>query len=192
MSIKRKVIDKEKVVEAEELIRKLLFLIGENPDREGLVKTPYRVIKSYEELFAGYAQTPEEALSTVFKSDADEMVFCNDIQFYSICEHHMLSFSGKCHIGYIPDGKVVGLSKLVRVVDVFASRLQIQENMTSQIADSIMRILKPKGVGVVVEAQHFCMKVRGVKNHSSYMKTSKLMGVFKKQEVRSEFFNLIK
>lgn len=192
MNVKRKIINEKHVKEAEALIKRLLVLMGEDPNREGLIKTPYRVIKSYEELFAGYKQDPKEILSTVFESDADEMVFCNNISFYSNCEHHLQIFSGKCHIGYIPDGKVVGLSKLARVVEVFARRLQIQENMTTQIAESIMNVLEPKGVGVVIEAQHFCMKARGVKNHSSYMKTSKLLGNFKDHTVRSEFFNLIK
>jgi len=178
---------------AEEHIIKLLEYIGEDPNREGLVKTPYRVIKSYSELFSGYKQNPKDILSTRFNSSNDEMVFCNNIDFYSMCEHHMLPFFGKCHIGYLPQGKVVGLSKLARLVEIFARRLQIQENMTTQIAEAIMDELKPLGVGVVVEAQHLCMKMRGVRNHNSYMKTSKLLGNFQtNNNTRAEFFSLIK
>lgn len=189
--IERKVIKAENVKEAEQCIYKLLELIGEDSNREGLQKTPYRIIKSYEELYEGYTQNPKEILNTTFESDADEMVLVNNIEFWSTCEHHALPFRGKTHIGYIPNGRVVGVSKLVRLTNCFARRLQIQENMTSQIANSLMEYLKPKGVGVVVEAEHQCMKARGVKNPSSYMVTSKLLGDFKKQAVRNEFLHLI-
>jgi GTP cyclohydrolase I len=179
--------------EMEDRITELLKYIGEDPDREGLLKTPYRVIKSYNELFSGYKQNPKDVLTVTFESKNDEMVFCNNIDFYSMCEHHMLPFFGKCHIGYLPQGRVVGLSKLARLVEIFARRLQIQENMTTQIAEAIMNELNPLGVGVVVEAQHLCMKMRGVRNHNSYMKTSKLLGNFKSNnDTRAEFFSLIK
>jgi len=179
------------ILDAEEHVKALLRLMGEDINREGLLKTPYRVIKSFEELYAGYKEDPADILGTTFESDADEMVFCNDIDFWSTCEHHMIPFFGKVHIAYVPKGRVVGLSKLARVVNVFAKRLQIQEQMTTQIADAIMTHIDAEGVGVVVEAQHLCMKARGVKNPSSYMKTSKLLGCFKEPTTRSEFYHLI-
>lgn len=176
---------------APEYIRELLRLIGDDPTREGLLDTPKRVIKSYKELFSGYGKDPAEVLGTVFSSDNDEMVFCNSIDFWSTCEHHMLPFHGRVHIAYLPQGKVVGLSKLARLVEIFSRRLQIQEQMTTQIADAIMEHLVPLGCGVVVEATHLCMKARGVKNSSSFMKTSKLCGVFHQPEVRREFLSLL-
>ena len=177
--------------EAEKRVRGLLDFIGDDPSREGLIDTPRRVIKSYSELFSGYNKKPADVLGTVFTSSADEMVFCSSIDFWSTCEHHMIPFHGKAHIAYLPNGKVVGISKLVRLVEIFARRLQIQENLTTQIADAIMEYLKPLGCGVVVEATHLCMKARGVKNSSSYMKTSKLSWVFLEADVRREFFSLL-
>ena len=176
----------------EELIRNLLIAIGENPDREGLIDTPKRVVKSWNDIFAGYKQTPEEVLKTFFTVAYDEMIICKDIEFYSNCEHHMLPFYGKCHIAYIPDNRVVGLSKMPRLLEVFARRLQVQERLTEQIADSMMNIIKPKGVGVKIEAKHNCMVCRGVQKQNSSMITTALRGNFKEPHVKQEFQNGIK
>ena len=173
----------------EELIRNLLIAIGENPDREGLIDTPKRVVKSWNDIFAGYKQTPEEVLKTFFTVAYDEMIICKDIEFYSNCEHHMLPFYGKCHIAYIPDNRVVGLSKMPRLLEVFARRLQVQERLTEQIADSMMSIIKPKGVGVKIEAKHNCMVCRGVQKQNSSMITTALRGNFKEPHVKQEFQN---
>lgn len=191
--VERKLITGDNVEKAESLIKELLVLMGEDVDRDGLKDTPRRVIKSFEKLYGGYEQKPEDVLGVVFDSDADEMVFCNNIDFWSTCEHHMLPFHGKCHIAYIPNGKVVGVSKLVRLVEVYARRLQIQENLTTQIAEAIMKHTDALGVAVVIEAEHLCMKARGVQNATSYMKTSKLMGEIRDcPQARAEFFELIK
>lgn len=173
------------------MIRGLLAFIGEDPDREGLANTPKRVIKSYEELFGGYNQNPQDILSTTFESDTDELVMCTCIEFWSMCEHHMLPFHGEVHLGYIPNGKVFGLSKLARLVEVYARRLQIQERMTTQIAEAISQVLHVKGVAVVIEAEHLCMKMRGVKNGSSVMRTSTLLGCMKEPMYKHEFFSNI-
>jgi len=177
---------------SEATIRQMLTDIGEDTDREGLLETPARVVRSWEELFAGYGQDPAAALGVVFEDGAcDEMVILRDIQGYSTCEHHVLPFSYRCHIGYIPNGKVVGVSKLVRLVDVFARRLQIQERMTTQIADMLNDVLGAKGVMVVVEGQHLCMLARGVKQHGSVMVTSAVRGVFADSNAaRNEFLTL--
>jgi len=179
-------------------VRTSLNVIDDKPDREGLVDTPYRVVKSWLELFGGYDEDPEKILGTVFKDDVgertDEIIICKDIAFYSMCEHHMLPFRGTCHIGYLPgkDGGVVGLSKLARLTECFGRRLQIQEKMTSQIADTIMDILGADGAGVVIQAQHLCMCARGAKNQSSEMITSAMRGKFRTvPECRNEFLNLI-
>jgi GTP cyclohydrolase I len=178
-------------------ITELLRIIGDNPERPGLVDTPERVLRAYDEFFSGYSQDPEEILSKQFVLEdcrVDEMILLKDIEFYSMCEHHIVPFVGKAHIAYIPrpDGKVVGLSKLARLVDCFARRLQIQEKMTSQIAYTIQNVLKPYGVGVVLEAKHFCMCSRGVNKQSSSMITSTLLGKFKNSaRTRNEFMTLI-
>lgn len=178
---------------AEHHVKKLIEYIGENPRSEHAIDTPKRVIKSYNEIFAGYKLTPEQALGTVFKADGyDQIVICKDIELYSTCSHHMIPFFGRAHIGYIPGKKVVGLSKLARLVEVYARRLQVQERLTQQIAESMHRILKPKGVMVVIEAKHLCMCARGVQKQHSSMVTSAIKGVFKKPEVRNEFMELIK
>ena len=175
---------------ANKLIYDLIKAIGDNPDREGLLDTPKRVIKSWETIFGGYKLTPEEVLTTQFSETYDEMVICKDIEFYSTCEHHLLPFYGKCHIGYLPNGKIVGLSKMPRLVEVFARRLQVQERLTEQIANSMMEILEPRGVGVIMEAKHHCVVSRGVQKQNSVMITSALKGLFSEFNVKSEFHTL--
>ena len=172
------------------LIYDLIKAIGDNPDREGVLDTPKRVIKSWETIFGGYKLTPEEVLTTQFSETYDEMVICKDIEFYSTCEHHLLPFYGKCHIGYLPNGKIVGLSKMPRLVEVFARRLQVQERLTEQIANSMMEILEPRGVGVIMEAKHHCVVCRGVQKQNSVMITSALKGLFSEFNVKSEFHTL--
>ena len=171
----------------------LLKGIGENPEREGLLKTPERVAKSLRFLTRGYRQDPEQLLKTaVFTESYDEMVLVKDIDIYSMCEHHMLPFFGKAHVAYIPDGKIVGLSKIPRVVEVFARRLQVQERLTQQIRDAIQNVLCPRGVGVVIEATHMCMVMRGVEKQNSLTTTSAMSGEFlTNQSTRSEFLRLI-
>ncbi len=180
--------------EFEALIRQILVRVGEDPDREGLLRTPLRVAKAYDFLTSGYTTTVEEVVNNAIFSDAcDEMVIVKDIEFYSMCEHHMIPFFGRVHVGYLPKGKVIGLSKVARIVDVFARRLQIQERMTNQIADAMVDILAPMGVGVVVEASHLCMMMRGVQKQNSSTITSAMRGLFKKDaRTRAEFMNLIK
>ena len=179
--------------EFEQAITKVLELIGEDPKREGLLKTPSRVAKAFKFLTEGYEQNPEEILNqALFTTSNDEMVLVRDIEFYSMCEHHMLPIIGRAHVAYIPDGKVVGLSKIPRIVNVFARRLQIQEQMTEQIADAIRDAIKPKGVAVVLHARHMCMEMRGVEKVNSTTVSSALRGLFKSDErTRSEFYNLI-
>ena len=165
----------------EKAIRIILETIGENPDREGLAKTPQRVYQAFKYLTQGYTQNPKDVLNeALFNSKNDEMVVVKDIEFYSLCEHHLLPIIGKAHIAYIPDGKVVGLSKIPRMANVFARRLQIQEEMTEQIADALMETISPKGVAVVLEARHMCMEMRGVEKICSYTVSSALRGAFKK------------
>ena len=174
-------------------IRALLEGLGEDPNREGLLKTPERVVKALKFLTQGHAQDPQEVLNeALFTVSYDEMVIIKDIDVFSLCEHHLLPFFGKAHVAYIPDGKVVGLSKIPRLVDMFARRLQVQERLTVQIADAIADQVKPKGVGVVIEAMHFCMIMRGVEKQNSVAVTSCMRGVFQRQETRSEFLSLIK
>ena len=175
---------------ANKLIYDLIKAIGDNPDREGLLDTPKRVVKSWQTIFGGYKLTPEEVLTTQFSESYDEMVICKDIEFYSTCEHHLLPFYGKCHIGYLPNGKIVGLSKMPRLVEVFARRLQVQERLTEQIANSMMEILEPRGVGVFMEAKHHCVVCRGVQKQNSVMITSALKGLFSEFNVKSEFHTL--
>jgi GTP cyclohydrolase I len=183
-------LNKEKVQKS---VKTILEEIGENPSREGLIKTPERVAKAYEYLTSGYRKNIDEVINgAIFKEKYDEMIIVKDIEFYSMCEHHMLPFYGKIHIAYIPNGKVVGLSKIPRIVDVFARRLQIQERMTQEIADTINEYLAPQGVGVVAEAYHMCMMMRGVEKQQSYTITSAMYGVFKTdQRTREEFLELI-
>lgn len=189
----------------EEAVEALLESVGEDTKREGLVETPKRVAKMYDEIFGGYKVSPEELLAKTFEDDAgiedaeegkpnynQGMVIVRDISFYSHCEHHMVPFFGKVHVGYIPGKKVVGLSKIARVVDAYARRLQIQERMTKQIADLIWKELEPQGVIVVVEAEHLCMKMRGVKNPCADTVTSAVRGIFQEMPTRQEFFQLMR
>ncbi|WP_294890511.1 MULTISPECIES: GTP cyclohydrolase I FolE [unclassified Sulfurimonas] len=180
-------------IEFENAVKSMMLHIGENPEREGLLKTPQRVKKAYEFIFGGYKEDPQEILkSALFTSSNDEMVLLKDIEFYSTCEHHLLPIIGRVHVAYIPNGKVVGLSKIPRVVNVFARRMQIQEQLTEQIADAIMSTIQPKGVAVVIQARHMCMEMRGVEKINSTTTSSALRGLFKKDEkTRSEFFSLI-
>jgi len=176
----------------EKLIRDLLTSIGEDSEREGLVRTPDRVSRSYDALTSGYAQTVEEVVGQgVFHEDCSEMVVVKDIEFYSLCEHHLLPFYGRMHVAYIPDGKIIGLSKIPRIVDVFARRLQVQERLTQQIAHAIRDVLRPKGVGVVVDGKHLCMMMRGVQKQNSSALTSCLLGCFQSDpKTRAEFLGL--
>ena len=178
---------------AEKIIRDLIEMIGEDPEREGLAGTPERVAKSYKKLFGGYDEDPSK-LITVFDNEGyDEMIIAKDIDFYSTCEHHILPFFGKAYIGYIPDNKIIGLSKLPRLVEIFSRRLQNQERMTKQIADTLNELLKPRGVGVVIKAEHLCMKARGVEKQNCEISTSSFTGLFiKNLNTRAEFLNLIK
>ncbi len=175
-------------------IKSVLSEIGENPEREGLLKTPERVAKSMEFLTNGYEKDPSEILkSAMFSEDYSQMVLVKDIELYSLCEHHILPFFGKAHIAYIPNGNIVGLSKIPRIVDVFARRLQVQERLTDEIKDCLQNTLHPTGVAVVIEAQHLCMQMRGVEKQHSSTTTSAFSGIFMSDEkTRSEFINLIK
>ena len=175
-------------------IKLVLSEIGESPEREGLVKTPERVAKSIEFLTDGYKQDPAKIIqSAMFSEEYSQMVIVKDIELYSLCEHHMLPFFGKAHIAYIPNGHIVGLSKIPRIVDIFARRLQVQERLTDEIKDCLQDVLNPKGVAVVIEAQHLCMQMRGVQKQHSSTTTSAFSGIFLKDEkTRSEFMNLIK
>ena len=174
--------------------RELLDAIGEDLDREGLQRTPGRAARALEFLTQGYRQDLDAIINgAVFESTASEIILVKDIELYSMCEHHLLPFIGRAHVAYIPNGKVIGLSKVARIVDAFARRLQIQENLTTQIAESLMKCLEPSGVAVVVEAKHLCMMMRGVEKQNSVMKTSCLLGVFKEDaRTRSEFLSLLK
>jgi GTP cyclohydrolase I len=170
----------------------IIEAIGEDVNRDGLIKTPKRVAKSFEYLCSGYFKDPKEVLNdALFDSTNNEMVVVRNIEFYSLCEHHILPFFGRVHVAYIPDKKVVGLSKIPRMVNIFARRLQIQEQLTEQIADAIMEVVKPKGVGVVIHARHMCMEMRGVESKHSYTSSSALRGVFLDEKTREEFFNII-
>lgn len=176
----------------EDLVRGLLEYIGEDVGREGLIDTPKRVIKSYEKLFAGYKQRPEDVLTVFGDERYDEMIVVKDIELFSLCEHHMLPFIGRAHVGYIPNGKIIGLSKIPRLVEIYARRLQNQERMTNQIAHALNEILAPKGVGVIVEAKHLCMMARGVEKQKSEVVTSSMLGLFKKElNTRNEFLRLV-
>ncbi|MBV1961851.1 MAG: GTP cyclohydrolase I FolE [Immundisolibacteraceae bacterium] len=178
----------------EKLFKSLIEQIGEDPNREGLVDTPKRAAKALEFITRGYGQNVADVVNgAIFESDTDEMVIVKDIELYSMCEHHMLPFIGKCHVAYIPDGKVIGLSKIARIVDVFARRLQIQENLTKQIASSISEVTGATGVGVIIEAKHLCMMMRGVEKQNSVMTTSVMLGSFRSEaRTRGEFLTLIR
>jgi GTP cyclohydrolase I len=178
----------------EEQIRHILKALGEDPDREGLIKTPYRVAKALAFLTQGYQQDPAKVINdALFTEDYEEMIVQRDIDFYSLCEHHLLPFFGKAHVAYIPHHKIVGISKLARLVDVYARRLQVQERLTNQIANTIMEKLDPLGVAVVIEAEHLCMRMRGVEKQNSMIITSTLLGAFRtRQETRQEFMTLIR
>ena len=183
----------EEMAEMKNLQRRILELIGEDPDREGLIKTPERVAKSLRFLTKGYREDPEEILrSAMFREEYRQMVIVKDIDFFSMCEHHMLPFFGKAHIGYIPNKYITGLSKIPRVVDVFARRLQVQERLTTQIKDCIQATLNPLGTIVVIEAQHMCMQMRGVEKQNSLTTTSDFTGAFEEASTREEFMNLIR
>ena len=178
----------------QDLIQRLLIELGEDPSREGLVKTPRRVDKAMRFLTSGYSANIDEMLNgALFSVDYSEMVIVRDIDFYSMCEHHLLPFFGKCHVAYIPNGKVIGLSKIPRLVDIFARRLQLQERMTNQIAETIVEKIKPLGVAVVCEGTHLCMAMRGVEKQNSYTITSAMLGAFRDQQrTRMEFLELLK
>lgn len=181
--------------EAEAAVTTLLRWIGENPDREGLIDTPRRVAKAYREMFGGYEQSPVEELGTTFEEVAgfDDMVIMRDIHFFSHCEHHMVPIIGRAHVGYLPDGKVVGLSKIARVVDIFAQRLQTQEAMTAQVAHTIQDVLNPRGVAVVIEAEHMCMAMRGIKKQGSKTLTTTFTGAFRDNaEEQVRFMSMIR
>lgn len=177
----------------ESAVRDILFDIGENPDRQGLIKTPNRVARMFDELTAGYRIDTDKLINgALFDVDYDEMVVVKDIEFYSLCEHHMLPFFGKAHVAYIPDGKVIGLSKIPRIVEMFARRLQVQERMTSEIAQLIDGVLHPKGVAVVVEGAHMCAMMRGVKKSETNMTTTSMLGIFREdRDLKNEFLQHI-
>ena len=199
MSIQNKIEQTDKVIkptreEAEEAVRTLICWTGDNPDREGLIETPKRVVKAYEEFFEGYDMEPEEVLQKTFEEvqGYDDAVIVRNIRVESHCEHHIVPILGVAHIGYIPNNRVVGISKLARVVEIFGKRLQTQETMTAQIADTIQKVLEPKGVAVVVDASHQCMTTRGIHKTESSTITSRMLGAFRENpETRSEFMNLI-
>jgi GTP cyclohydrolase IA len=177
----------------EELYRELLGRYGEDPERDGLLATPARVEKAMNFLTKGYTMDPTQILrGALFDVDYDEMVIVKDVEMYSLCEHHMLPFWGRVHVAYIPNGKVIGLSKIPRLIEVFARRLQVQERVTRQIADAIQEAIEPRGVGVVIEARHMCMMMRGVEKQQSTTVTSAMVGVFREQPTRAEFLSLVR
>ena len=177
----------------QDLVREMLIRLGEDPEREGLLRTPNRVRNAYEFLTKGYKEDPDALLKkALFTVNYDEMVIVKDIEMFSLCEHHMLPFYGKVHVAYIPNGKVIGLSKLPRLVEIFSRRLQIQERLTTQIAETIQKAIEPQGVGVVIEARHLCMMMRGVEKQHSSAVTSSMLGCFRnEEETRTEFLSLI-
>jgi GTP cyclohydrolase IA len=178
----------------EDLVREMLVRLGEDPQREGLAQTPKRVQKAFEFLTRGYNEDPEVLLkNALFTVNYDEMVIVKDVEVFSLCEHHMLPFFGKVHVAYIPNGKVIGLSKIPRLIELFSRRLQIQERLTTQIAETIQKVIQPQGVGVVIEARHLCMMMRGVEKQHSAAVTSSMLGCFREeQETRTEFLSLIR
>ncbi len=178
----------------EDLVKEMLVRLGEDPEREGLLRTPARVHKALEFLTRGYNEDPETMLkNALFTVSYDEMVIVKDVEVFSLCEHHMLPFFGKVHVAYIPNGKVIGLSKIPRLIEMFSRRLQIQERLTTQIAETIQKVIQPQGVGVVIEARHLCMMMRGVEKQHSQAVTSSMLGCFREeQETRTEFLSLIR
>ncbi len=176
-----------------EIITKLIKTIGEDPSRQGLEKTPERVEKSLQFLMKGYKENPVKIISSaIFNEEYDDMIIVKDIEIFSMCEHHMLPFFGRCHVAYIPDGRVVGLSKIPRLVEIFARRLQVQERLTHQIAHTLYDVLKPQGVGVIIEAKHMCMVMRGVEKQNSVATTSSMLGAFRNNlSTREEFLRLV-
>ena len=176
------------------LYEEIIKCVGEDPSREGLLNTPERAARAMQYLTRGYRQTVDEVVNNaIFDSDNDEMILVKDIELYSMCEHHLLPFTGRCHVAYIPTGKVIGLSKIARIVDMYARRLQIQENLTKQIADTLMEVVSPAGVGVIIEARHLCMMMRGVEKQNSMMTTSMMLGSFRDHDrTRSEFLRLVR
>ena len=178
----------------EELIKDLLLNIGENPTREGLAKTPVRVARAWEFFSKGYTvNIPDIVNGAIFEEECSEMVIVRDIEFFSMCEHHMIPFFGRCHVGYLPKNKIIGLSKIPRIVDAFSQRLQVQERLTSQVAEMLMDILNPIGVGVVMEGRHLCMQMRGVEKQNSFATTSAMLGQFRESaETRAEFLSIIR
>lgn len=185
--------DEEKTGQIAYHYKEIIRLLGESPEREGLLKSPERVSKAMQYLMSGYEQNPQEILqSAMFTEDYRQMVIVKDIDFYSMCEHHMLPFFGKAHIAYIPNHKITGLSKIARIVEVYARRMQVQERMTTQIKECIQTTLNPLGVMVILEAQHLCMQMRGVQKQNSITTTSDFTGVFQQAKTREEFMNLIK
>ncbi len=185
-----KSIDKDAINES---VEKILIAMGEDPDREGLIKTPTRVANAFAEIFAGYTTDPDKLINNaLFTVDYDEMVVVRDIEFFSMCEHHMLPFFGKAHVAYLPRKRIIGLSKIPRIVDMFAHRLQVQERMTQQIAEFIQEKIDPLGVGVVIEGQHLCMMMRGIKKEQAKMTTSAMLGGFRTRlKTRMEFLNML-
>ena len=177
-----------------ELTKKLLIEIGEDPDREGLLNTPLRVAKAWDFLSKGYKQDIDGIINNaIFEEEYDQMVVVKDIEFYSMCEHHLLPFFGVAHIAYIPNGKIIGLSKIPRILDMFARRLQVQERMTQEVAGMLQSKLNPRGVAVIIEAQHMCMQMRGVEKRKSYMSTSAMLGIFREDnKTRKEFLDIVK
>jgi GTP cyclohydrolase I len=194
ITAKSKLLAEEQPQELEGLIRQVLVRLGEDPERPGLQRTPIRIANALSFLTSGYNQTVVDVVEgAIFPDDCNEMVVVKDVEFYSQCEHHMLPFFGRVHVGYVPDGKIIGLSKIARIVDLFARRLQVQERMTGQIADGLMDILAPRGVGVVVEASHFCMMMRGVQKQNSSTLSSAMRGTFQEDaRTRMEFMELIR
>ncbi|HUK48916.1 MAG TPA: GTP cyclohydrolase I FolE [Terriglobales bacterium] len=178
----------------EDLVKEMLVRLGEDPQREGLLRTPERVKKAFEFLTKGYNEDPEVMLkNALFTVTYDEMVIVKDVEMFSLCEHHMLPFFGKVHVAYIPNGRVIGLSKIPRLIEIFSRRLQIQERLTTQIAETVQKVIQPQGVGVVIEARHLCMMMRGVEKQHSAAVTSSMLGCFREeQETRTEFLSLIR
>ncbi len=182
-------------IAAEEAVRKLLRHIGEDPEREGLQRTPVRVVQALEHLTRGYHEDPKSVINGAFfvEEGYQEMILCKDLDFYSLCEHHLLPFIGKAHVAYLPNRRIVGISKLARLVDIYSRRLQLQERLTTQIAQTVMEQIEPLGVAVVLEAEHLCMRMRGVEKQNSWVTTSAMLGVFRSHfETRQEFMNLLR
>ena len=182
------------LTKSEQAVRTILSHIGEDPEREGLRRTPLRVVRAFEFLTSGYSEEPASVINgALFTEDYQEMIVCKDVDFYSLCEHHLLPFIGKAHVAYLPKRHIIGLSKMARVVEIFARRLQVQERMTTQIANTLLKHLDPLGVAVVLEAEHLCMRMRGVEKQNSWVTTSAMLGVFRTNfETRQEFMTLIR